>query len=138
MRAISAAVLILLTAAAAHAQQNGLFPVMPSPGSEYDKPYTGTLIEIRVGVDLMGRLCPKFHGYPVTFGCSHQSIVDDQCLILIVEDKILNAAGWTYELIRQHEISHCNGWPADHPDARMMAPPLRPAIGCIAGIGCPR
>jgi hypothetical protein len=36
------------------------------------------------------------------------------CLIVVLEDKDLIAAGFNPEHVLRHEIGHCNGWGGDH------------------------
>src|SRR5262249_60962672 len=70
---------------------------------------------------LMAQLCPKTK-MPVTLGCRIQlSGVPNACFIVVAKDDILNAyGGWTYEMVRRHEIAHCWNWPATHPGARSL------------------
>jgi hypothetical protein len=35
-------------------------------------------------------------------------------------DDVITKAGFPPELIKRHEIAHCNGWPGDHRDARVF------------------
>jgi hypothetical protein len=38
----------------------------------------------------------------------------ETCWIVMVPDDQIKAAGLPVELVKRHEIAHCNGWPADH------------------------
>jgi hypothetical protein len=89
--------------------------VLPPP--EYDKPFAGKLTEIRVGPAIMRSICPKTI-YPVTLGCAYSTSDKSECVIVLVSDELIRAAGWTSEIVRRHEIGHCNGFPADHRGAR--------------------
>jgi hypothetical protein len=90
------------------------------PPVEYDKPFKGKLTEIRVTPEIMRAICPKTT-FPVTLGCSYPPVHDNQCVIIMLEDKHLEAAGWSAGYVRRHEIGHCNGFPADHRGARPLA-----------------
>src|SRR5262245_26142794 len=99
------------------------------PPPEYDKPFTaGPVIVTRGDETLMAQLCPKTK-MPVTLGCRIQlSGVPNACFIVVAKDDILNAyGGWTYEMVRRHEIAHCWNWPATHPGARSLDGRTKPA-----------
>jgi hypothetical protein len=89
------------------------------PPPEYDKPFKGKLTEIRVTPEIMRAICPKSQ-FPVTLACAYPPVHDTQCVIIMLEDKHLEAAGWTAEYVRRHEIGHCNGFPSDHRGARPL------------------
>jgi hypothetical protein len=59
--------------------------------------------------------CPgsKFAGFAL--GCAH--LAAQECKIVLAADSVIIAAGHPPELVKRHEIAHCNGWPADHPGA---------------------
>jgi hypothetical protein len=38
----------------------------------------------------------------------------ETCWIVMVPDDQIKAAGLPVELVKRHEIAHCNGWPGDH------------------------
>jgi hypothetical protein len=40
-------------------------------------------------------------------------------------DELIKAAEWTAEIVRRHEIGHCNGFPSDHRGARPLTPSER-------------
>jgi hypothetical protein len=42
----------------------------------------------------------------------------ETCWIVMVPDDQIKAAGLPVELVKRHEIAHCNGWPGDHRGAR--------------------
>ena len=59
----------------------------------------------------------------VCLGCSFRGNIGTiKCLIILAPNKDIEAAGWTADIIRRHEMAHCNGWPADHPGARVSGP----------------
>ena len=41
------------------------------------------------------------------------------CHIILPSRETAARRGWDQDIIRRHEIGHCDGWPEDHPDARM-------------------
>jgi hypothetical protein len=84
------------------------------PPVKYDKPYTGKLTIERVTIEQLLARCTNANVR--SLGCAFRSAAD--CLILLVDDASIKAAGWTYELMLRHETAHCNGWPASHPGIR--------------------
>src|SRR5262245_52669888 len=127
-RLLAAAALAILLPVAAHAQvseANRWKPVLPPPA--YDRPFDGPTIIIRGDATLMKQLCPKT-SYPITLGCQRflTDITDavtptplgKTCIVVIAKDEILQAEGWTYEIVKRHEVGHCSNWPANHPGAR--------------------
>jgi hypothetical protein len=91
--------------------------VLPPP--EYDKPFTGKLTEIRVPPETMRAICLKTI-FPLTLACAYPTTDQSECLIIMLSDEMLKAAGWTPEIVRRNEIGHCNGFPADHRGARPL------------------
>ena len=92
--------------------------VLPPP--EYDKPFPGKLTEIRVPPETMRAICPKTI-FPLTLACAYPTRDQSECLIIMLSDELIKAAGWTPEIVRRHEVGHCNGFPADHRGARPLA-----------------
>jgi len=127
MKHVAVIALAMLLPAAAHAgdraeREAAAAPVSEAnrfkaalPPIEYDRPYKGILLEVRGDKEAMARLCPKT-SMPVTLGCAYAHATD--CTIVIANDDIIRAAGWTYDIVYRHERSHCVGWPKDHPRAR--------------------
>jgi hypothetical protein len=37
----------------------------------------------------------------------------------MASDEVIEAAGYTSEVVLRHETGHCNGWPKDHAGSRM-------------------
>jgi hypothetical protein len=83
------------------------------PPAEYDRLFTGKLQEIRVPPETMRAICPKTP-MPLTLACAYPTRDQSECLIIMVSDEIIRAAGWDPKIVRRHEIGHCNGFPADH------------------------
>src|SRR5262245_10713988 len=94
------------------------------PPVEYDQPCKGRLGVITVGPEFMNRICPRT-SFPVTLGCAF--VGKDECWIVLAEDATIESYGWTTEIVKRHEIGHCNGWPGDHRGARLAPQPNVPA-----------
>jgi hypothetical protein len=77
------------------------------PPIEYDKPYTGKLTITRGTKFIMDNACPKTT-LPITLGCSRQ--IEGECWIVIANDDILKASGWSYDVVYRHERAHCLAW----------------------------
>jgi hypothetical protein len=133
MKFLAATALAVCTATAGcaplHPAQQSFAPVKPPepppprlravlPPLEYDHPYGCALMITRGDKEVMTKECPKTP-FRITLGCSHEYPSTNFCHVFIASDEILKAVGWTYEAVRRHEIGHCNGWPADHPGARL-------------------
>lgn len=93
--------LVLLTASA------DALPPAPLPPAQYDRPFAGKLIVVKVSFARMQRICGAGRWWVCegfTFGN-----INGVCKVYVtVRDA---------RLIR-HEVGHCNGWPAHHPGAR--------------------
>jgi hypothetical protein len=86
------------------------------PPKEFDHPFPapGKVIVVPArDQDHVRELCPtaKFKG--AALGCSGMTDSWD-CRIVLAADSVIIAAGFPPDLVRRHEIAHCNGWPADH------------------------
>jgi hypothetical protein len=91
-------------------------PTWTVPPTEYDRTYNGALtITIVPSLDALHQDC-RVH-IPKMLGCSFKSPLG--CVIIMVKDDIIRENGWTTGLLLRHEMGHCNGWPADHPGARV-------------------
>jgi len=136
--------LLVLSIGSAHAEQLPAYPIVLLhteatthtilPPLEYDHPYKGKLtINVVRNAAEMEAACaglPKIPGGRAS--CAEPSTsrlmawlrgkegrkVYDSCVIHIRNDKDLRAMGWAPEIIRRHEIGHCNGWPGDHKGGR--------------------
>jgi hypothetical protein len=88
------------------------------PPVEFDYPYTGKHLTIETVATreelkpICGNAFTKW-----TLACAF-SYGNTFCRIVIVEESIIKAYGWTKELVMRHEMGHCNGWPKDHPGER--------------------
>jgi hypothetical protein len=87
------------------------------PPIEYDKPYVGKLTIRRLdSEEAVMAACPKSKS---KYGCAH--IKDTlTCDLFIGNDSVLKAGHTTYAYVLRHELGHCNGWPGDHKDARIV------------------
>ena len=87
------------------------------PPVEYDKPYQGELTMLRVkDQDAVRKYCPSVPFAGAALACAYPG--GEECLVVMVSDRIIELAGWTTDIVRRHEIGHCNGWPKDHRGAR--------------------
>lgn len=94
--------------------------VLPPP--QYDVPPPMPVIEHVLTSDAINRICHERHamdmaGRPASpayrfSGCAHLSVTSNgkSCEVWRIDDGT----------VRRHEYGHCNGWPADHPDAAEM------------------
>ena len=88
------------------------------PPSEYTGTYKGLIIERVLPLIDVIREC-RAPAKTLFFGCARMSQPDHGIFCVIVvpsADSYITSR--IQELIRQHEIGHCLGWPADHPGAR--------------------
>ena len=109
---------LIVTSAAAHAEPHTYYLIPPA---EYDRPYKGELVvQIARDEDHVRELCPRAVFSPRTgaLGCMKTRTEDVYCRIVMAPDDVIKAAGFPPELVKRHEIGHCNGWPADHKGAR--------------------
>jgi exosome complex RNA-binding protein Csl4 len=86
------------------------------PPKEFDKPYTGKLVVVRVkDIAQVRAACPTVavNGNPACM-----TFKDGICTITILHDSELEKLGIPPALAMRHEIGHCNGWPGDHKGAR--------------------
>lgn len=90
-----------------------------NPPAPYDHPYSGRLIERSLPQPLIQKACDRlFARYGVTsktsfnqHGCS--AFRGKVCEVIVPNRTFMGA---TPEAVRRHEIGHCNGWPASHPN----------------------
>ena len=117
---ISIAALFLATGAA-HAQtvseavKNFMLPPV-----EYDKPFGGKLEEVVVkSREEMDASCKRIGlSLPnVPLGCG-KLLAADHCVIYLARDEVNRSVGLSTDLVRRHEVGHCNGWPKEHPGGR--------------------
>jgi hypothetical protein len=117
-------------------------PIRPglylTPPLEYDHPYSGELITAEVdSEDKVRELCPgvKFNPKIGALACAHLGKNSNQgkCWIIIANDELITSLGQIPDLVRSHEIAHCNGWPADHRGALPFIGAVRNAASQFDG-----
>jgi hypothetical protein len=87
--------------------------ILPPPA--FDHPYKGRLTERHGSLADVEHFCHTMQGIVSAYqalGCA--KVFPKRCFIMIprVGGTI---SGRLQRDIRRHEIAHCNGWPADHP-----------------------
>ena len=80
------------------------------PPARYNHPYAGPVIERVVPEVEVRSLCMSMGSDATGTACSWQS--KGTCYIVLPSD-----ARAPVETFRRHEIAHCNGWPANHPQS---------------------
>ncbi|RWL14895.1 MAG: hypothetical protein EOR57_31610 [Mesorhizobium sp.] len=91
-----------------------------NPPARFDNAYTGKLTVIKLPQKQVVTACAKlFASYKVAAkssftqrGCA--AITGKTSCTVIVIDKPYALA--TPKAVLRHELGHCNGWPANHPD----------------------
>ena len=91
------------------------------PPAEYDYPFEGPVTVITVkDIDTVNKMCNN----PLAgLGCARIMETRDYgkiCWIVMAHDDVIRAKGWTPEIVKKHEVAHCNGWPSFHPGARFQ------------------
>jgi hypothetical protein len=90
------------------------------PPVVYDHHYDGDLtIRIVATLEELYAICQL--DKPHMLACSARN--GRSCVIVMVADEIMRRRNWNTGLLLRHEIGHCNGWPADHPDERGVSWP---------------
>lgn len=93
-----------------------------NPPARYAGPYDGKLIEWRLPREQVARECARLKTFyrgaehaqnPQQRGCAFVWKEQKVCHIVYI-DKPFGLS--MPEAVRAHEIGHCRGWPADHPD----------------------
>jgi hypothetical protein len=88
------------------------------PPVEYDKPFAGKLEEVVVkSREEMDASCKRigFSEPRVPLACG-KLLAADHCVIYLARDEVYRSVGVTTELVRRHEVGHCNGWPRIIPE----------------------
>jgi hypothetical protein len=80
------------------------------PPARYDHPYNGQVVERVVPEAEVRSLCMSMGADAIGVACSWQS--NGTCNIVLPSDGRAPVAAF-----RRHEIAHCNGWPANHPQS---------------------
>lgn len=110
LRCLLAAIALLATPAYA---DPAVMRPRPLPPVEYDHPYSGILVTTTAhSIEELKTLCKP----PAMLGCSYR--YGNGCMIVLAPEADIKAAGWSVEIIKRHEVGHCNGWPPDHRNAR--------------------
>ena len=109
LRLIPLLLVLLCVPAVAEAQQN--IPV-PLPPVEYDKPFTGKLTIVHVDRRAVTGRC---HSFIEVYACAFRPNPRN-CLVVMPKKGTYSDASMA-RLLR-HEVGHCNGWAAHHPNAR--------------------
>jgi hypothetical protein len=84
------------------------------PPAEFVHPPTIPVIERVMRQEEVDDICHKvmpgmFERMKIAHaeGCSHRDVVEGKtvrCFVWVIDN----------ELVKKHELAHCNGWPADH------------------------
>jgi hypothetical protein len=86
------------------------------PPEEYDHPYEGQMwISWKDSAEEVRAACKT----PLAMGLGCAYRIPEGCVIVIARTPVLEAAGVTVTVVMRHETAHCNGWPKEHPGARM-------------------
>jgi hypothetical protein len=112
----TAAVLALTSVSATGAERYQPHEYVVTPPAEYDKPFVGKLEEfIAKDQEELASFC---WGLSV-LGCAKHWPASESgpplCDIYLAPDELIRKRGLTTEIVRRHEMAHCNGW--SHPDA---------------------
>lgn len=91
-----------------------------NPPARFDHPYKGELLVRRIPQESVVEACRVLFSiyrvpamsHPEQRGCSILTS-KHSCLVVTIDEPYMRA---TPESVLRHEIGHCNGWPADHPD----------------------
>lgn len=119
-------VLLILASSTSIADAQKLMTTLPP--AFFDRPYLGTLTIWIADKKTVREHCynmsPNWSGLACAKGLKDKS----RCIIYIVKDEVLTAAGYHPSVAMRHELGHCNGWSGDHSDGvRIRASePVRP------------
>jgi hypothetical protein len=102
---LTLALALIVTPAAAQTLMGVLPPV------EYDHPFAGELTVFRAKDQAQVRaMCPDSKFPPIgALGCSILQPGGKQCRVILAPDADIVATGYTTEIVKRHEIGHCNG-----------------------------
>jgi hypothetical protein len=89
-------------------------PEYVAPPVEFDRPFDGLLIMVPArDQNHVRELCPgAVFSMGIALACSRR--LTHGCRVVMIPDEQITAVGFPPDLVRRHEIAHCNGWPADH------------------------
>ncbi|TPN03801.1 hypothetical protein FJ973_29605 [Mesorhizobium sp. B2-1-3] len=84
-----------------------------NPPARFDHPYTGKLTIKYLPMSRVQLVCERYKAFDdqVMYGCA--SWDSTSCIIVVIDHQYLNQ---TPQALIRHEMGHCNGWGADHPD----------------------
>jgi hypothetical protein len=86
------------------------------PPERFDHPYPGD-VQINLMDSLfVGKECREWSGAPApsdAAGCAWVADDSARTCVVVIAARTKKAP---IEAIIRHEIAHCNGWPADHPE----------------------
>jgi hypothetical protein len=83
-----------------------------NPPDRFDHPFSGKITLYRLPQKEVVRVCQNMPGASLKqHGCS--LLEGNKCTVVIVNKTFMGA---TPESVLRHEIGHCKGWPASHPD----------------------
>ena len=89
------------------------------PPAAFDRPFEGRLITIRAkNLEELREAC-RWPALPaLALGCANY-VSSSICAVTMASDEVIEAAGYTAEIVLRHEVAHCNGWPKDHAGSRL-------------------
>ena len=83
-----------------------------NPPKRFDHPFKGKLTLYRLPQKEVVRVCQNMPGASLQqHGCSE--LKGNHCTVVIVDKTYMGA---TPKSVLRHELGHCNGWPASHPN----------------------
>jgi hypothetical protein len=86
-------------------------PMLPPP--EYDYPFKGVhTVTVVKDIATVNKLCNNpFAG----LGCAILLNNGQVCSIIMASDEVIRSKGVTPEIVKRHEMAHCNSWSPHHP-----------------------
>jgi hypothetical protein len=87
------------------------------PPPAWIAPAPSAMIELRLPLAKVAAICRLLGatGAPELYACSMWARGGCLVILPIPDDRVSDA---DQRGLREHEIAHCNGWPADHPGGR--------------------
>jgi hypothetical protein len=113
---IGAVVLVLVLIAVARAEPAAAQRLTSAAPPQFDVPYTGnlTIWYARSERDLRNIATPRDANWGGVAYASHNrkeaGTPATVCNVYILDEKIMKARGWSFNLVLRHELGHCNGW----------------------------
>lgn len=114
MRALLALGLVLIALPA----MAGDYPAEWNPPAKFDRPFHGETAIRKLHPKHIEPACKRLYSHygmesPDTPGCAVLTNFGSRCYIIVIDRPF---GGTTPEAVIRHEVGHCNGWPADHPE----------------------